>query len=212
METAVEHVAFARDRLGLSSVSAQAWPPKNGASQNYDAISMLHVIEHMPDPIASLNAARHSLCEQGVLLIETPNLRSWPARIFGPHWVTLDAPRHMVLFTPEALEHILRSTGFERIKTMTYSPSTMEWSESLRYSLDRMRRRRFGKAVTAGPLLDNVWQSDCGNKTHRERILGPVHTVERLIYRLINLVADSAGHGGNILVVASPERCRDNPL
>jgi 2-polyprenyl-3-methyl-5-hydroxy-6-metoxy-1,4-benzoquinol methylase len=211
LETAVEHVAFARDILGLLNVSMQAWPPTNGTLRNFDAVSMIHLIEHMPDPITALTAAHQSLCKGGVLLLETPNIDSWPARIFGPQWVTLDAPRHMVLFGPKSLARCLRSAGFEEIRRITYSPSTMDWSESLRYSLNRMRVRRFGEAVPASHSLDNVWQNDRSNKTRRERILGPVHTVERLIYRLINFVADTAGYGGNILVVASPVRCRDNP-
>lgn len=202
LETAVEHVAFARDVLGLFNVSMGAWPPTNGTFRNFDAVSMIHLIEHMPDPITALTAARHSLCEGGAVLLETPNIESWPACIFGPRWVTLDAPRHMVIFSPQSLTRCLQSAGFEEIRMITYSPSTMEWSESLRYRLNRRRKEGLGNALTIAKVQNHVRESDPDDKKWRQQMLQPVHAAERWSYRLTNFFADALGYGGNILVTA----------
>jgi 2-polyprenyl-3-methyl-5-hydroxy-6-metoxy-1,4-benzoquinol methylase len=201
LETALEHVAFARDILGLLNVSMQAWPSTNGTFRNFDAVSMIHLIEHMPDPITALTAAHQSLCKGGVLLLETPNIDSWPARIFGPQWVTLDAPRHMVLFGPKSLARCLRSAGFQEIKMITYSPSTMEWSESLRYMLNNKRQEDRGGDLPV-VSIPHIIKDDQPDDTLRQQILKPVHTAERLLYRSINHFADTLRQGSSILAVA----------
>lgn len=201
LETAEEHVAFARETLGLSHVLMQAWPVTNGNFRNYDAVSMIHLIEHMPDPITALIAAHHSLCKGGALLLETPNIDSWPARIFGPQWVTLDAPRHMVIFSPKSLARCLRSAGFEEIRMTTYSPSTMEWSESLRYLLNKKRQKDRGGALPV-VSIPHIIKYDQPDDTLRQQILEPIHAAERLLFRFINHFADTLRQGSNILAVA----------
>jgi 2-polyprenyl-3-methyl-5-hydroxy-6-metoxy-1,4-benzoquinol methylase len=206
LETAEEHVAFARDILGLLNVSMQSWPPTNGTFRNFNAVSMIHLIEHMSDPITALTAAHHSLCKGGVLLLETPNIDSWPARIFGPQWVTLDAPRHMVIFGPKSLAHCLRSAGFQEIKMITYSPSTMEWSESLRYLLNKKKQKDRGGDLPV-VSIPNIKKNDQPDDRLRQQIIKPVHAAERILYRCINQLADTLRQGSNILAVAfSPSR------
>jgi 2-polyprenyl-3-methyl-5-hydroxy-6-metoxy-1,4-benzoquinol methylase len=201
LEPAAEHVAFARNVLGLSNVIQGTWPPANGFSLQFDAVTMIHLIEHMSDPLAILTAARHSLCEGGMILLETPNIESWPARIFGSRWVTLDAPRHMVLFSPKSLTHCLRSAGFKKIRMTSYSPSTMEWSESLRHMLNQKRQKKRSSALTAVsvPSLSKDVRSD--NRL-RQQMLKPVHAAEWLLYRLINKFSDAVEQGCNILAAA----------
>jgi 2-polyprenyl-3-methyl-5-hydroxy-6-metoxy-1,4-benzoquinol methylase len=201
LEPAVEHVAFARNVLGLPNVIQGTWPPAKGFSRQFDAVTMIHLIEHMPDPMTALTAARYSLCERGTVLLETPNSESWPARIFGPRWVTLDAPRHMVIFSPKSLAQCLKAAEFGKIRTITYSPSTMEWSESLRHMLNqkRLKDRRSALPAVSVPYLTRDARSD--NRL-RQQILKPVHTAESLLYRSINKFADTKGQGCNILAAA----------
>lgn len=204
LEPAAEHVAFARDVLGLPNVIQGTWPPAKGFSRQFDAVTMIHLIEHMSDPLTILTAARHSLCEGGTILLETPNIESWPARLFGPQWVTLDAPRHMVLFSQKSLTHLLRSAGFDKVRMITYSPSTMEWSESLRYRLNRVSGKDFVESAPLGSSLDDVAVNKSGKLTRNGWILKYIHTLERFIYCLLNFFANSTGSGCNLLVVTSP--------
>jgi SAM-dependent methyltransferase len=72
---------------------------------------MSHVIEHLHDPVATLKACARLLAREGLMYIATPNLDARGHAIFGPHWIGIDAPRHLVLFTWDSLEEAARAAG-----------------------------------------------------------------------------------------------------
>lgn len=92
-----------RERLGIEAVNtadpAGALPDLAPA----DVIAMWHVIEHVPDPGALLDAAVGALAPDGVLVVATPNPASLQFRLLGARWVHLDAPRHLALIPAPAL-------------------------------------------------------------------------------------------------------------
>lgn len=79
----------------------------------YDAVTMWQVFEHVARPLETLRAISRMLKPDGVLALSVPNAESWQARLFGPHWFHLDPPRHLRLFSPSNLGHLLRAHGFE---------------------------------------------------------------------------------------------------
>jgi 2-polyprenyl-3-methyl-5-hydroxy-6-metoxy-1,4-benzoquinol methylase len=81
--------------------------------QTVDAITMVHVIEHLIDPRRHLRAAREHLEPGGRLVIITPNVDSLGARLFGTNWRGLEPPRHLQLFSLPALERLVAECGFE---------------------------------------------------------------------------------------------------
>ncbi|GAB2535353.1 class I SAM-dependent methyltransferase [Rhodanobacter koreensis] len=81
----------------------------------YDVITISHVIEHVYDPIQLLGTLYRLLKPGGYLWLETPNLESAGARRFGPDWMALDPPRHLMLFTPRSLRMSLEKAGFKNI-------------------------------------------------------------------------------------------------
>ncbi|HET9104845.1 MAG TPA: class I SAM-dependent methyltransferase [Solirubrobacteraceae bacterium] len=80
-----------------------------------DAVTLWHVLEHVPDSGAALDRARDWLRPQGGLIVAVPNLASWQAAIGGERWFHLDVPRHRLHFTPEGLARLLAGHGFEVI-------------------------------------------------------------------------------------------------
>ena len=94
-------------------------------SNHLDAITMNHVIEHVHDPIGLLKECRRVLKPGGVLVAVTPNVRSWGHRRFGRDWRDLDPPRHLTLFSPEALKRCSRQAGYELIDVWT-TPANAE--------------------------------------------------------------------------------------
>jgi 2-polyprenyl-3-methyl-5-hydroxy-6-metoxy-1,4-benzoquinol methylase len=82
----------------------------------YDAITLSHVIEHVPDPRQTLEAVHALLRPGGTIWLATPNLASIGHRVFGRHWRGLEAPRHLVLFDAPALRHALASAGFTHVE------------------------------------------------------------------------------------------------
>ena len=85
------------------------------APASYDAIVMSHVIEHLPDPIATLTACASLLRPGGKLVAVTPNTRSFGARWYGQAWMALEPPRHLHLFNVDNLADLARRAGFAHI-------------------------------------------------------------------------------------------------
>ena len=87
---------------------------------SFDAVTLSHVIEHIADPIRSLEICHRLLRPGGVLSLTTPNLASTGHSLFGRDWIGLDAPRHLVLFTPDALARAAERLGF---RISSHAPS-----------------------------------------------------------------------------------------
>lgn len=79
----------------------------------YDAITMLHVIEHFHDPMAALRACHSLLQPGGRIWIATPRLESAGHKRFGEDWRGLEVPRHLVLFNEKSLSLALRKASFD---------------------------------------------------------------------------------------------------
>lgn len=93
---------------------------------HFEAVVMSHVIEHVPDPLATLRESLRVLEPGGQLVLSTPNLRSLGHRRFGPAWRGLEVPRHLVLFTPESLAQVVLAAGFELCEVRTQA-RTARW-------------------------------------------------------------------------------------
>ena len=84
----------------------------------FDVITANHVIEHVHDPRGFLARARDLLKPRGTLWIDTPNLSSIGHRTFGPAWLGLDPPRHLVIFSERTLRGLLEGTGFRIVRQL----------------------------------------------------------------------------------------------
>lgn len=87
----------------------------DGKSEIFDFISLSHVIEHLHKPNYTIERCFDLLRPGGSLWIETPNINGPGARVFGKNWRGLEAPRHLVLFSLDALRQVLMHTGFSSV-------------------------------------------------------------------------------------------------
>jgi 2-polyprenyl-3-methyl-5-hydroxy-6-metoxy-1,4-benzoquinol methylase len=122
----------------------------DGQSEQFDAITMSHVIEHLHDPMAVLRACHRLLRPGGTIWIETPNVASQGHRRFGVHWPGLDAPRHLVLFNSRSLRAALERAGFRSILDVS-SPNVC--LDTYRISYGISRGVLFGDALAAPARL-----------------------------------------------------------
>ena len=90
------------------------------APESFDHIQMSHVIEHLPDPAATMKHVARLLRPGGTLYVETPNLESFGRRTCGPYWFSWDTPRHLFLFSAPTLRRVLEPAGFRVTRMSTY--------------------------------------------------------------------------------------------
>jgi 2-polyprenyl-3-methyl-5-hydroxy-6-metoxy-1,4-benzoquinol methylase len=87
--------------------------------EKYDAVLMVHVIEHVRDPIRMLNVCRGLLKPEGTLVVVTPNVEGLGNRDFGRCWRDMDAPRHLQLFSPKTLSRVAELARFKASSVRT---------------------------------------------------------------------------------------------
>lgn len=80
-------------------------------NDQYDAIILTHVFEHIPDQIRALKALRNILKNNGVIFITIPLVDSFAWHFYGTRWVQLDAPRHYYLHTRRSMNIIAAATN-----------------------------------------------------------------------------------------------------
>jgi 2-polyprenyl-3-methyl-5-hydroxy-6-metoxy-1,4-benzoquinol methylase len=120
-----ERAVLAGRRAGLDlEVATLAQHAARNAGA-YDAVTLSHVIEHLPDPRAALADVRALLRPGGRVWIATPNLEARGHRRFGPDWVHLDPPRHLVLFRGRSLRAMLEEAGLRDVEVRAAVPGAV---------------------------------------------------------------------------------------
>ena len=97
----------------------------------FDCIVMHHAFEHMADPCAALASARRLLAPGGRIVIRMPIRDCYAWDKYGTHWVQLDAPRHLVIYTKLGFAQLLSRAGF-RLKALEYDSYAFQfWGSEL---------------------------------------------------------------------------------
>lgn len=109
---------YARRERGLT-VKKLPLEENKFPSAYFDLVLASHLIEHLNDPGGFVREA-HRICAPGAhLLVSTPNIAGFQARLFGPRWRSAIFD-HLYLFSAKTLSRLLRGQGFIPEKTVTW--------------------------------------------------------------------------------------------
>lgn len=124
---------------------------------SFSLITMFHVLEHLYDPIAYVEAAHRLLAPGGRLVVQVPNAHCWQFVLFGEAWNGLDIPRHLIDFKESDLVSLLDDCGFEVVRRKHFSmrDNPAGLASTLAPGLDPMGRRIRG--VKESPRL-KLWK------------------------------------------------------
>jgi SAM-dependent methyltransferase len=110
IEIAEEAAAACRAR-GLKVLTGVADEARLAELGMMDVIVLLDVIEHLPDPAATLALCTRHLNPGGIIVITTGDFASLYARLAGPHWRLMTPPQHLWFFTPASLGRLAGTLG-----------------------------------------------------------------------------------------------------
>jgi 2-polyprenyl-3-methyl-5-hydroxy-6-metoxy-1,4-benzoquinol methylase len=139
---------------------------------SFDAVVMEHALEHVPDPLHVLRAAREVLRPGGALLIHVPNFSAWEVQRFGEFAIQVDLPRHLLHFEPATLAKMLVAAGFVDVKT-----ETRPRRGSVRKSIDLARRG--GRPIPRWMNLPTIHRLICRRNRDTDRGSDLIATARR---------------------------------
>lgn len=115
----VEPSNVARQNANENSKSS-IFPSLDSLQSNrpFNAITLWHVLEHVPDVNLTLATLKNALCENGTLFIAVPNYKSWDGNHYSEFWAGYDVPRHLWHFSKTNMEKLLAKNGLTLITTI----------------------------------------------------------------------------------------------
>lgn len=77
----------------------------------FDYVTMSQVIEHVNDPVQTLQAISSILKPGGNAVFSTPNARGWGAWLFRRYWINWHTPYHLHFFSRQSMRQVAEQAG-----------------------------------------------------------------------------------------------------
>ena len=108
----------------------------------FDMVTMWDVIEHLPQPHASIAEVARVLCAGGRLVLTTGDVGSVVARLCGSRWHLYTLPEHLFFYTRKSLRLLLEAHGF-RVLRLRANAGVF----TLGYLVERLRKTLLGRSA-----------------------------------------------------------------
>ena len=138
------------------------------APDSFDLVTMLDLVEHLPDPVETIALAHRVLKPGGVLIVATPDLRSLSRMFLGRRWAALSPAEHLANYDARTLRAALERCGF-RIVAMknllilnpeyTHAPGTRA-ARTFKAVHARFEKTRFADHLHGFEYIDLVHAGD----------------------------------------------------
>jgi len=171
-------LTIAREKLKVDVRSSIMSFPES----RFDVITLSHVIEHVPDPVLTLQQCAGRLKPGARIVIATPNTNSLGHKYFRKDWRPLDPPRHLILFSPESLARCAQRAGLnvEAVRSSARSACFSWYSSQLlrkKKSTGRSTTQTSSAIGSPGPYLKasgalfQLWEHYLGGKDEGEEVV-----------------------------------------
>lgn len=152
-------VEFVRNELDLEAHALSVGDLPEGES--FDIITMIGVLEHLEDPVGTLEAVRTRLRDEGEVLVGVPNTRSldrWVSRL-GPHgWDMFIEPGHLYHYDPDTIKRVATRAGLSVVDWQTATIAIRGKIPGLPVRLPKLERG-VRRAVEASSWLDASYRT-----------------------------------------------------
>lgn len=88
--------------------------------KEFDAITLMGVIEHVVDPASLIRRTHQLLRSDGVIMLQTPNSGSFFSRLLRQYWPPYQPVEHIHLFSDQSLSRLLSDAGFHDITVVKH--------------------------------------------------------------------------------------------
>jgi len=138
-----------------------------GHRGRFDAVTVFHVLEHLPRPAEFLQRCRELLASAGVLLIEVPNLADALLAENGAYRGFYWQRAHLSYFDPARLELLLRRSGFDGFRVAGVQRyglrNLLNWADAGKPQLEAAPPRRPSALVDNVEALYRSWREQALN-------------------------------------------------
>jgi len=86
------------------------------SGQKFQAITLWHVLEHLPNLENQIKTLVELLEDDGVLVVAVPNFKSFDAKYYKTHWAAFDVPRHLWHFSKTSISKLFAPHQMEVMK------------------------------------------------------------------------------------------------
>lgn len=125
----------ARSALAAYGVDVRAGRFRDAgfATEEFDVITINHVLEHVERPAEMITECRRVLKRGGLLVVAVPNIASLQASAGKEGWFHLDPPYHLTHFSEEGLSRLLKRNSFTIVTIRRFDPehNPFGWLQTL---------------------------------------------------------------------------------
>lgn len=173
--------AFMNEVAGIPTVNSSDTCGVLKTLKPFDVIAMWHVIEHLSNPWATLEAISERINAGGILVLAAPNPAAFQFHILGRYWPHVDAPRHLMLIPTQLLIDKMSSMGMTVELVTTTDEGGLGWNN-------------FG------------WEYFFSNLCGRPRINRILRKLGLMVARLVGSIEKQEGKGSAYTMVFRKER------
>ncbi|MDH7513980.1 MAG: class I SAM-dependent methyltransferase [Clostridiales bacterium] len=159
------------------------------APESFDAVTMLDILEHLPDPMGTLKEVHRVLKKGGILIVNTPDYQSLSRVFLGKGWAVLSPVEHLFYFNEKTLRRALEQAGFRVIglrNLLIFIPEYTHRRRSIRASLwrsviKRLEKTRLVEDIHRYEHFDLVFAGD--DEASNPLVAEIHHKLKKRIYR-----------------------------